>query len=403
MLCGLDQLFSSQLSGLRRRLRSGRIGVLTHHAAVDRKGRPTLAVLEELGVTPSLVFSPEHGIAGAAQAEEAVTVSPEDAAARVVSLYGESKESLSPKPEHLALIDVLIIDLVDVGSRYYTYVWTALLALRAARAAGVHVVVLDRPNPISGDPRRVEGAPQDPAFVSFVGLLPLPIRHGLTLGEMLAQFAEAEGIPLGSEGGLSVIPSRGWERHRTAEAWGRPFIMPSPNMPTLETALVYPGGCILEGTNLSEGRGTTAPFQLVGAPYLDGPKLASALLDAGALGALVRPTSFRPWFEKHAGKTCHGVMIHVTNPALFRPVATYLRLITLAHAQAPESFAFRTEPYEFEEVIPAFDLLTGSAAARLAISAGASPEEVVALVCPVDPSWTEVIIEAERRVERAAP
>jgi uncharacterized protein YbbC (DUF1343 family) len=175
--------------------------------------------------------------------------------------------------------------------------------------------------------------------------------------------------------------------------------MPSPNMPTLETALVYPGGCLLEGTNLSEGRGTTAPFQLVGAPFLDAEALAAGLVKVGVTGAQVRPVSFRPMFDKHAGNVCHGVMLHVTDAAFFRPVSSYLALIALARAQAPEAFAFRTEPYEFETT-PAFDLLTGSAAAREAIDAGASPEEVVSLVAQVDATWRDVIAEAEARLLR---
>ncbi len=403
MLCGLDQLFDGPLSALRRRLRDARVGVLTHAAAVDRRGRHALEVLDELGASASLIFSPEHGLGAAAQAEEIVPTSAatDGGGAPVVSLYGETRESLSPTAEHISQIDVLLVDLVDVGSRYYTYVWTALLAARAAQAAGVHVVVLDRPNPISGDPATLEGAPQQDGFLSFVGLEPLPIRHALTVAELLAHFAERDGWPLGPDGALSVVPTRGWERFRCADAWARPFVMPSPNMPTLETALVYPGGCLVEGTNLSEGRGTTVPFQLVGAPFLDGSQLAAALAESGTPGAQVRPVSFRPWFEKHEGKVCHGVMLHVTNPQLFRPVATYLSLIAHAQAQAPADFRFRTEPYEFETTIPAFDLLTGSDAARNAITEGRAANEVVDLVTPVDPSWREVVIAAEQRLERA--
>jgi uncharacterized protein YbbC (DUF1343 family) len=350
-----------------------------------------------------LVFAPEHGLDGDAQAEEPVeTDAPASGHAPVVSLYGKTREDLTPRPDMLAELDVLVIDLSDVGSRYYTYVWTALLAARAAREARVHTVVLDRPNPLSGDPSTIEGAPQDPGFLSFVGLEPLPIRHALTVGEILTHFFERDGAALGSEGALSVVPSQGWERYRTAAAWGRPFIMPSPNMPTLETALVYPGGCLVEGTNLSEGRGTTAPFQLVGAPFLNGEALSKALTDSGAPGALVRPVTFRPSFEKHAGKRCQGVMLHVTNAELFRPVATYLSLITLARAQAPDAFEFRTSPYEFETTIPAFDLLTGSDRARQAMLAGASAEEVARLVAPVDQPFREMVVEAEARMERAA-
>jgi uncharacterized protein YbbC (DUF1343 family) len=408
MLAGLDQLYSAQIGNLRRRLRGQRLAVLTHAAAIDRRGRHLLTVLEELGATPQIVFTPEHGLFADAQAEEPVVLDAGAPAAepspgpRIISLYGDNKERLSPSAEELEGIELLVIDLADVGSRYYTYVWTALLAARAAAAKGIHTVVLDRPNPISGDPASLEGAPQREGFLSFVGLEPLPIRHALTIGEILAQFFERDGHALGPEGALSVARVLGWERHRTAEAWGRPFIMPSPNMPTLETALVYPGGCLLEGTNLSEGRGTTAPFQLVGAPFLDGPALAQSLMEAGAPGVMVRPVTFKPTFEKHAGKRCNGVMLHVTTPSLFRPVATYLTLITLARAQAPESFEFRSTPYEFEATIPAFDLLTGSSEARTAIAAGASAEDVVATTALVDPALREAVVAAEARAERAA-
>jgi uncharacterized protein YbbC (DUF1343 family) len=408
MLAGLDQLYSAQIGNLRRRLRGQRLAVLTHAAAIDRRGRHVLTVLEELGASPQIVFTPEHGLFADAQAEEAVAdpsapaADAETAGPRIVSLYGSTKERLSPTPEELEGIELLVIDLADVGSRYYTYVWTALLAARAAAAKGIHTVVLDRANPISGDPATIEGMPQREGFLSFVGLEPLPIRHALTIGEILAQLFERDGHALGPEGALSVARVLGWERHRGADAWGRPFIMPSPNMPTLETALVYPGGCLLEGTNLSEGRGTTAPFQLVGAPFLDGPALAQALSEAGTPGVMVRPVSFKPTFEKHAGQRCSGVMLHLTTPSLFRPVATYLTLITLARAQAPEAFEFRTTPYEFESTIPAFDLLTGSSEARSAIAAGASAEDVVATTAPVDPALREAVAAAEARVERAA-
>jgi uncharacterized protein YbbC (DUF1343 family) len=403
MLCGVDQLFMGPLSGLRRRLRGSRLGVLTHAAAVDRRGRHLLSVLEELGASPRLIFAPEHGLDATAQAEEAVGSEAAEGKTPIVSLYGTSKAALSPSPEQLAEIDLLLIDLADVGSRYYTYAWTALLAARAASAASIHTVVLDRPNPISGDPKTLEGAPQDPDYLSFVGLESIPIRHALTVGELLAHFMERDGHALGAEGALSVVSTVGWERHRGAEAWGRPFVMPSPNMPSAETALVYPGGCLIEGTNLSEGRGTTAPFQLVGAPFLDGEALAESLLASGSPGVQVRPVAFRPSFEKHAGQVCRGVMLHVTNPLLFRPVATYLRLIALARAQAPEAFQFRSTPYEFETERPAFDLLTGSGAARAALESGASAEDLVSLVTPVDPSFSETVLAAEARLTRAQP
>jgi uncharacterized protein YbbC (DUF1343 family) len=402
MLAGVDQLFSGQLGNLRRRLRDTRVGALTHAAAVDRRGRSLFDVLDELGASPSVVFTPEHGLDGLAQAEEAVVApDPAEGGPASISLYGSTRESLTPTPEQLSQIDVLVVDLVDVGSRYYTYVWTALIAARAAAAAGVHTIVLDRPNPISGDPRTLEGAPQREGFLSFVGLEPLPIRHALTLSEILAMFMDRDGIVLGTDGALSIVPTIGWERFRTAAAWGRPFSPPSPNIPTLETALVYPGGCLLEGTNLSEGRGTTLPFQLVGAPFLDGPRLARSLEEHGIPGAQVRPVRFKPSFEKHAGEICGGVLLQVTDAALFRPVAAYLALITLARAQAPDAFAFRDKAYEFEESIPALDLLTGCAEARTAIEGGATPSEVAASISPVDAIWKEVVLDAEERVERA--
>jgi uncharacterized protein YbbC (DUF1343 family) len=401
MLWGIDRLSGGQLSHLRRRLRGADVAVLTHAAAVDRRGQHLLSVLEELGIQPRTVFTPEHGFDPVAQAEEAVGAdreSSDTATPPIMSLYGKTAESLRPPPESLAGLGCLVIDLCDIGSRYYTYVWTALLAARAAAQAGVHVVVLDRPNPISGDPGVLEGTPQRDGFLSFVGLEPLPIRHSLTVGEILAHFFERDGLPLGPEGALSVVPVLGWERFRTAAAWGRPFVLPSPNMPTVETALVYPGACLLEGTNLSEGRGTTVPFQMVGAPFLRGDDLAGDLREAGLPGVQVRPASFRPTFDKFAGQVCHGVMFHVTDATSFRPVTTYLAFLSLARAQAPEAFEIRTSPYEFEATNPALDLLTGSSDVREALMAGASPNALADLIAGVPTEWRETVSAAEARV-----
>src|SRR5690606_36238605 len=196
MLSGLDQLSSGHAGNLRRRLRNARVGLLTHAAAIDRRGRHGLDVFEELGVGPALLFAAEHGLDALAQAEEAVPGRGKDGIT-VISVYGDSRESLTPTADQLAQIDLLVIDLVDIGSRYYTYVWTALLALRAAAAAGVHVVILDRPNPISGDPGKLEGVPQAEGYLSFVGLEPLPIRHSMTIAELLLHFCERDGLALG--------------------------------------------------------------------------------------------------------------------------------------------------------------------------------------------------------------
>ncbi len=398
MLVGLDQLARGRLHSLEKRLTEGNVAVLTHAAAVDAEGRQTLAVLERLGVHPRVVFSPEHGLDGFAQAEEAVGTDDANVGERrLVSLYGTTKESLTPKREHLEGIDVLVVDLVDVGARYYTYVWTALLCARAAADAGVHTLVLDRPNPIGGDPRLLEGRPQDRELCSFVGLEPLPIRHGMTIGEILANFLNEEDRALGPDGVLSVLPTRGWERLRTASAHGRPFVPPSPNMPSEQTCLVYPGGCLLEATNLSEGRGTTTPFQLFGAPYLDSHRFTKALGDVP--GAWVRPARFRPTFDKHQGVVCSGAMLHVTDVSRFRPVETYLRIIATARAEAPDDFQLLSRPYEFESEHVAFDLLTGTPEARAALLGGASGEELARLVCPVDEEWKVRLEAAEELIQ----
>lgn len=383
---GLDRLERDE--ALVRELRSRRVGVLAHPASVDRGLSHIGEVLARLGVVPKVFFGPEHGYGGEAQDMVGVA-SARDArtGAPIVSLYGDAFSDLIPKGEHLAEIDVLVVDLADVGSRYYTFVWTALLAVRAAAKAGVHTIVLDRPNPLGGTV--VEGASVEPAFTSFVGLEAVPVRHGSTVGELCAQLAERDGLPLGPEGALSVLSVAGWARDQLASTWDRPFVMTSPNMPTFETALVYPGGCLLEGTNLSEGRGTTRPFELLGAPWLDGEKLARALGALPLAGFTARPITFRPTFQKHAGAICGGVQVHVTDPVAFRPYATYLAVSALAHHHHPEDFRFRTERYEFIDHIPAFDLLTGSSRPREAIAAGAKPMDVVALVDAVDPAWRE--------------
>ena len=398
---GLDRL--PTLAPLLARLRSSRVGLLAHPASVDRDLVHAAEVLHRAGVRPSIFFGPEHGYGGEAQDMVGVA-SAADArtGAQIVSLYGDRFEDLSPRPEQLAGLDVLLVDLADVGARYYTFVWTALLALRAARRAGVPVILLDRPNPIGGVARDVEGAAQQPGFLSFVGLEPVPVRHSLTVGEMVALFAAREGIALGESGGLAVVPVRGWDRRETAAGWDRPFVLPSPNMPTADTALVYPGGCLIEGTNLSEGRGTTRPFEIVGAPWIDGQALARSLASLGLLGFVARPCTFRPTFQKHAGELCGGVQIHPTNRTTFRPMATYLALIALAHAQDPARFRFRTERYEYVDDIPAFDLLTGSAEARRGIEGGAGAREVARLAGEPDPAWSETMAEAASAAARAA-
>jgi uncharacterized protein YbbC (DUF1343 family) len=401
MQIGLDRL--PEMPALVARLKRARTGLLAHPASVDRRLVHAGEVLGAAGISPVRFLGPEHGYGG--EAQDMVGV-PSAADARtgapIISLYGDRFEDLSPKPEHLEGLDVLLIDLADVGARYYTFVWTALLALRAAHRAGVSVILLDRPNPISGAAARAEGRTQEPGFLSFVGLEPVPIRHGLTVGEILAHFAARDGIPLGEHGGLAVVSVQGWARESLASAWDRPFVLPSPNMPTAATALVYPGGCLLEGTNLSEGRGTTRPFEIVGAPWIDGRALAASLAATGLPGFIARPLTFRPTFQKHAGEISGGVQIHVTDADAFRPVATYVALIALAREQAPTRFRFRTERYEYVDDIPAIDLLTGSDKVRRAIEAGDEARAIAEAASGVDPGWPDVMARAAADLARAA-
>ena len=404
VMWGIDRLSGGQLSAARKRLRSSSSALLSHSAATDRNGNSVLKVLGDLGIEPSLLLSPEHGFDGVAQAEEPVSSLQDqrEGDVRVLSLYGNDKTSLAPTAEQLEGIETLVIDLVDVGSRYYTYAWTALMTLRAAAAAGVHSLILDRPNPLGGNLSTCEGKVQHHDFLSFVGLEPVPIRHGLSLAEMLLLHAKRDGLQLGPDGAASVIGTWGWERGQLATAWGRPFIPPSPNMPTLETALLYPGGCLVEGTNLSEGRGTSFPFRVIGAPFLDGPALASALRDALLPGVVARPICFKPSFEKHAGQVCNGVMLHVTDPVAFKPVMTYLTLLSLAQTQAPDQFRFLDRTYEFESDRCAFDLLTGSPEVREAMHAGSPASAICDSLCPIGTEWDDQHEAAQQLVSEAS-
>ncbi len=397
MRVGLDIIPENQR--LIARLRSAKLGLVAHAASVNRRMTHISDVLRELAVSPRRIFGPEHGYGSEAQDMDGVAHAADpQSGAEIVSLYGSSVQSLSPRPEHLVDLDTLLIDLCDVGTRYYTFVWTAVLAMRAACSAGLQCIVLDRPNPIGGLSSSAEGAMQDEGYLSFVGLERVPIRHGLSLGEMVGEMAARDGLSVGRDQQVEVVGVQGWQRGHTANAWDRPFVPPSPNMPTVDTALVYPGGCLLEGTNLSEGRGTTRPFEIFGAPWLDGRELAQRLRASNLPGFVARPLRFRPMFHKYAGQICGGLQIHVVAPQVFRPVATYLAVVCHARGLSHGAFRFRTEPYEFVDSILAFDLLTGSSRARLAIEADASERDVIANVCLVDDAYLEMHARAVERV-----
>lgn len=348
----------------------GRAGLVAHPASVDSRLRHARFVLRDAGVDLRALFGPEHGYGGEAQDMIGVGDARDPEGLPIHSLYGATEEALSPRPEQLADLDVLIVDLQDVGSRYYTYVWTAALALKAAAKRGVRTVILDRPNPLGGV--HVEGAPQRSGHRSFVGLYDVAVRHGMTIGELATMVRALEGL---DEEALTVIGMRGWSPAMCFDETGLPWVLPSPNMPSLDTALVYPGGCLLEGTQLSEGRGLTRPFEIWGAPGLDGRALAERV---SIEGAVLRPTTFQPTFHKHAGLICGGVQIHVIDRERFAPYAAYLRLIAASAALLGDRFAWRHAPYEFVADVPAIDLLTGGPEYRAAVDARASLDTVLA-------------------------
>jgi len=340
-----------------------RVALLSHPAGVNSAGEPSWRVLGRIpGCRIVRLFGPEHGIDGSAQDMASVGDGVHPATGLPVrSLYGTSFASLAPALADFDGVDALVCDLQDVGARYYTFVWTVCLAIDAAARAGKRVVVCDRPNPIGGD---VEGEPQAPGFTSFVGWRPVPVRHGRTVAELALQYRD-ESRP---EADLTIVPMRGWGRRR---AWPAevPWVSPSPNMPSLATARVYPGACLFEATKLSEGRGTTRPFEQVGAPWLDAERLAGALEEKKLPGVRFRAVHFRPTFQKFAGETCHGVFQNVVDPDSYRPYETGLRVLEAAARQAPGAFGWRPDPYEFDPR-PAIDLLTGSPEFRERLEGG---------------------------------
>jgi uncharacterized protein YbbC (DUF1343 family) len=353
-------------------LRGLRVGLVCHPASVDGQLRHAADLLAAApGVELAALFGPEHGFLG--QAQDLVGVGDGHdprSALRVASLYGPTSASLRPTAEQLRGLDALVIDLQDVGSRYYTFQATMLFCQEAAATHGMKTVVLDRPNPLGGT--AVEGPALRPGYESFVGTHPLPTRHGLTVGELARLYAKERGLA----GELEVIPCEGWRRAMDFDATGLPWVLPSPNMPTVDTAFVYPGQCLLEGTNLSEGRGTTRPFELCGAPWVEPRQLAERLRREQLPGVLFRPAWFQPTFHKFAGQACGGVQPHLTDRRTFQPVRTGLALLAAVREQSGGAFHWRTEPYEFVADRPAIDLLFGSDRERRGLEAGVPAAEL---------------------------
>ncbi len=335
-------------------LRGARVGLVVHPASVDRSLHHAIGVCsssKKFRLTS--LFGPQHGILGQTQDNMIEWEGFRDPATAlpVHSLYGKTRK---PRPEMLNEIDVLVLDLQDVGSRYYTFIWTLDLCMQACHEAGKPVIVLDRPNPING--RAVEGPVLDPAYASFVGLRPLPVRHGMTIGEIGLHLCESYYHDLD----FRVVAMKGWKRADWFDATGLPWAMPSPNMPTLDTALVYPGMCLLEGTNLSEGRGTTRPFELFGAPFVHPETLVKALDEFKLPGVVFRPVSFLPTFQKHANILCGGAQIHVTDRERFKPFKTGVAILKAIHNTWPREFAWKQPPYEYEERLLPIDILAGT-------------------------------------------
>jgi uncharacterized protein YbbC (DUF1343 family) len=358
------------------RLRGARVGVVCNHASVDHAFRHVVdRIASADGVRLTAIFGPQHGFRSDVQDNMIETAHDEDVSRRVpvYSLYSETRE---PTAEMLREVDVLVVDLQDIGARIYTFIYTMANCLRAARRHGVPIIVCDRPNPIGGV--RVEGACLAPGYESFVGQFPIPMRHGLTIAELAALFNDNDG--LGAP--LEVVRMERWQRRTYADETGLPWVMPSPNMPTIDSALAYPGTVLFEGTAVSEGRGTTRPFELVGAPGIDAERFADAMNALDLAGVYFRPAVFEPTFQKHARQTCGGCQIHVLNREEFRPVLTGVALIAMFRRFDPAGFMWRPPPYEYEREKLPIDILAGSDLLRRQIDADTPLSEIAA-------SWRE--------------
>ena len=374
---GTDILFDKGL------LKGRRVGLVCNPASVDAAFRHVTDRAVSGGVTVAALFGPQHGIRSDVQENMIETPHGRDSERRVpvYSLYSETRE---PTDEMLAGLDALVIDLQDVGTRIYTYIYTMAYCLKAAARTGVPVIVCDRPNPIGGV--AVEGPMLEKGYESFVGLYPLPMRHGMTIGELARMFNAHFG--LGAK--LEVIPMQGWSRDMYFEETGLPFVLPSPNIPTVEAEVVYPGTVLFEGMNVSEGRGTTKPFELLAAPWVKHPEAFVRGLNAlGLPGVVFRPHSFEPTFHKHATVLCGGCQIHVTDRSAFRAVETGVAATIAFRDANPESFAWREPPYEYEYNLLPIDILFGSDGLRTGMDAGDSARVIAE-------RWTEPVREFEK-------
>lgn len=366
VMSGLDAL----VTGNGPDLRGERLGLILHPASVTSELGFSADVLLDSGLQLEALFGPQHGARGEKQDNmiESDHYTDPVTGLRVHSLYSEVRK---PTPEMLDGLDAVLFDLQDVGVRVYTFVWTMALAMEACAEAGVRFVVLDRPNPIGGLVR--EGPVLREEYVSFVGLHPIPLRHGLTAGELARWLVRVRGIDVD----LTVVPCMGWRRWMSWDDTGLPWVMPSPNLPTPTSCDVYPGMVLLEGTLLSEGRGTTRPFELFGAPWLDPQALHVHIGRGLGDGLELRPCHFEPTFQKHQGKVCGGGQLHVTDRSQLRSVRAAVSLLAACRAVGPDPFPWRPPPYEYEETLMPIDILWGNDSLRMGIDAGAGPDEIL--------------------------
>ena len=354
------------------RFQNRNIALIVNQSSVTAHLKYSWNVLKERGLHVKMIFSPEHGLFATEQDQIAVNYQPE-LGCEVASLYGDSAESLLPDMTLLDNLDLILFDIQDVGTRYYTYVNTLALFMEAVSGRDIEIIVLDRPNPLGGT--IVEGPLLDPAYRSFVGIFPVPVRHGLTAGELALLYLDVKKLDVN----LSVIKMEGWRRSMLFPETGLPWIPPSPNMPTFATAEVYPGMCLFEGLNVSEGRGTTTPFQLSGAPFIKPDELAERCTTYGLEGVHFRPVWFKPTFHKFSGEVIGGIWLHVTDHSLFRSFATGVALTAAIHELYPEFLQFLNGVYEFNDTIPAFDLLAGNSGIRTNILNGSDAQNTLAL------------------------
>ena len=364
-------------------LKSGRFGLLMNQASVDRHGQLACYLMEN--VFPgwlTTLFSPQHGFAGKQQANmiESRDSYHIELGLPVYSLYSDTRR---PTEKMLQDIDCLVIDLQDVGTRVYTYIWTISYCLEACQQAGLPVIILDRVNPIGG--LQVEGPCLDLDYTSFVGRAAVPMRHALTIGE-LARWVNRE-MEIGAN--LEVIPMQGWERSQMFDQTGLPWVAPSPNLPSWENCLVYPGQVVLETTNISEGRGTDQPFRQFGAPFIEADMLLEQLSKRELPGVSWSSTTFQPTFDKWMGEACHGLILQVTDPVAFRPYRTTLTLIAEVAHLWPDDFAWISPPYEYEMEKMPVDIVTGSDAVRKAVLAGSVMADLDRLATEGQAAWWE--------------